>query len=735
MDTRTVFGLFVSFALSSMLFAAARPGNIRGIVHDPQHRPIAGAKVALQSAPSGKVRTTITNANGEFVLQAVPPGAYTVKANAPGFAPLVETIQVREKGNPVYHLWMTVAGVTAEVRVSGAPSLLSTETSTTQTLVNRQEITETPGADQANSLAMITDFVPGAYMVHDMLHVRGGHQQNWYFDGIPVLNTNIASNVGPVINPMDIDSLQVQTGGYSSEYGDRTYGFFNVVTPSGFNQNNEGELIASYGNLNQTNDFLSFGSHTQRFAYFASLDGDRSDLGLDTPTSAVIHDQTAGLGGFASLLYNPSAANQFRVVASLQGNDYQIPNTPGLQLSGIRDTDVERDDMLGLTWAHSAPGGITLTVSPYVHFNRADYVGGPNDTPFILNDNRRSSYVGTLATVAIPKGKNNATLGLDIWGQHDDTFFALTAHPGDQTLSQKFLPWGNSESAFAEDRYQATSWLNVNGGIRLTHYDGLVNENAADPRLGAALHIPRLNWVLHGYYAQYYQQPPLDTVAGPLLSFAVTQGYNFASLPGERDSQWDVGLSVPYHGWFLNVDHFRTSAANFLDHDEVGNSDIFLPLTDLAALISGTETTLRSPELFNRASLRIVWSNQLAKGLGPITGGLIEFAPVGYFYLDHDQRNTVSTVLNFHLPFRSWATADYEFGSGFVNGDGPAHLPPHSLVDLALGKSFGERFSVSVNALNLGNTRFLLDTSNTFGGTHTVDPREYYVELRWRFHY
>jgi Carboxypeptidase regulatory-like domain/TonB dependent receptor/TonB-dependent Receptor Plug Domain len=733
MEPRRAFALFASLALSSMLFAAAKQANVRGIVHDPQHRPIAEAKVDLRSA--GHVRTTITNSDGEFEFQSVLPGRYNIEARASGFAPLVESIQVKETGNPVYHLWMKVAAVTATVRVSGAPSLLSTETSTTQTLVNRQEITQTPGADQANSLAMITDFVPGAYMVHDMLHVRGGHQENWYFDGIPVLNTNIASNVGPVINPMDVDSLQVQTGGYSSEYGDRTYGFFNVVTPSGFNRNNEGELITSYGNFNQTDDFLSFGSHTERLAYFASLDGDRSDLGLDTPTSAVIRDQTGGLGGFASLLYNPSAENQFRVVASLQGNDYQIPNTPEMQLTGIRDTDVERDDILGLTWSHSSPGGITLTVSPYLHFNRADYVGGPNDTPFVLNDNRRSTYVGTLATVAMQKAKNNSTLGIDVWGQHDDTFFSLAAHPGDQRLSEKFLPWGNSESVFAEDRYSATSWLSFNGGVRLTHYNGLVNENAADPRLGAALRIPRVNWVLHGYYAQYYQQPPLDTVSGPLLSFAVTQGYNFISLPGERDRQWDVGLSVPYHKWFLNIDHFRTSAANFLDHDEVGNSDVFLPLTDLAALISGTETTLRSPEIFGLASLQILWSNQLAKGLGPITGGLIEFAPVGYFYLDHDQRNTVSTVLNFHLPLRTWATADYEFGSGFLNGNGPAHFPPRSVVDLALGKSLGKRFSASANALNLGNARFMLDNSNTFGGTHYVDPRGFYVELRWRFHY
>ena len=106
-------------------------------------------------------------------------------------------------------------------------------------MVSPQEIAQTAGADQTNSLAMITDFTPGAYMVHDMLHMRGGHQVNWFFDGIPVVNTNIAANVAPLINPKNVEELEIERGGFSSEYGDRTYGFFNVVTPSGFERNNE----------------------------------------------------------------------------------------------------------------------------------------------------------------------------------------------------------------------------------------------------------------------------------------------------------------------------------------------------------------------------------------------------------------------------------------------------------------------------------------------------------------
>ena len=148
-------------------------------------------------------------------------------------------------------------------------------------------------------------------------------------------------------------------------------------------------------------------------------------------------------------------------------------------------------------------------------------------------------------------------------------------------------------------------------------------------------------------------------------------------------------------------------------------------MTDLAARIDGTEVTLSSPQLFHRAQLRIAYSNQLAEGLGPITGGLLQFADTSYFLLDHDQRNTASAVLSLQLPYHSWATPAVNFGSGFPNGDGPAHLPPHTTADLALGKNFGESWSLSFNATNLTNNRFLLDASNTFGGTHFANQRQF----------
>jgi outer membrane receptor protein involved in Fe transport len=50
-----------------------------------------------------------------------------------------------------------------------------------------------------------------------------------------------------------------------------------------------------------------------------------------------------------------------------------------------------------------------------------------------------------------------------------------------------------------------------------------------------------------------------------------------------------------------------------------------------------------------------------------------------------------------------------------------------------LSKQIAEKLSLSVTALNAANRRFLLDNSPTFGGTHYAEPRQVYVQVRYRF--
>jgi outer membrane receptor protein involved in Fe transport len=740
MSKRSIAIITLLALLAALPAFAAVFGTVKAIVHDPQHRPVQGATVEMQSRTSAFKMAGATNDEGIATLQNVPVGEYDVTIQSPGFAAVQQSVTVTSGNVHEMHFALAVAQHQESVEVSGAPETVNPSSPVPQVLINRGDIAQTPGADRTNSMAMITNFVPGAAMVHDQLHVRGGHQVTWEIDGIPVPNTNIATNVGPQFDPKDIDYMEVQRGSFSAESGDRTYGVFNVVTRSGFERSRQGELVASYGNFNSTDDQLSFGDHNDRSAYYVSLSGNRSDHGLETPTTDNLHNQSGGGGAFTSLILNASSRDQVRFVGSARSDYYQVPNDADLQAAGVRDREREQDIFGSLSWIHTFGAGVMLTVAPSYHFNRAAFEGlGAPDQRLVTTDNRASSYLGGQASVSVVKGRHNASVGFYGFAQHDNTLFGLTgtndvgdpveAHPPRQKVS------GELDAFWIQDQYKAASWLSLTAGVRFTRFSGLVTETAGSPRLGVAIQIPRLHWILRGAYSRYYQAPPLDTVSPEVLSASPDQG--FLPLRGERDEQRDFGLTIPVRGWVLEFDQFRTGAHNFFDHDALGNSNLFIPLSIESVRIVGYEATVRSPKLFRKIDLHLAYSHQTIEGSGGVTGGLTDFAPPaeGFFFLDHDQRQTLSTGFTAALPHKSWLSGNVSAGSGFLDGDGPGHLPAYATVDLSVGHSFGENWSAKLTATNLADNRYFIDHSNSFGGSHVSDPRMVSVQLRYKFHY
>jgi hypothetical protein len=736
-------------------------GAIRGVVHDPQHRPIQNAMVMLRAKSSDWAKSVTTDINGEFQLNAVPLGDYSVSVASQGFAQTTQDVTVISGSVPVVHFQLQLASANEKVTVSAAPAVVATDSATPTTLVSRVDIERTPGADRTNSLAMITDYVPGAYVTHDMLHMRGGHQTTWLLDGIPVINTAIAQNLGAQFDPKDMDYVEVNRGSYGAEFGDRTYGVFNVVPRTGFERNNQAELVTTAGNFYQTDDAISFGSHTERFAYYASVNANRSNLGLQPPVARVVHDAVNGAGGFGSLIFNIDPSNQLRLITTLRRDYFQIPydpfpndieNNPASgQYSpsiGLRDGQHEADSGVLFTWVHTIDLHLMSTVSPFFHYNSGDYASKTTDTPQAATEDRTSIYAGGQATFAANYKKNDVQVGFVSFYQSDDQLFDVI--PGLASPDTEH-PTANLETFYIDDKFNPFSWLTLSAGMRPTRFaEGNfaatstaqpVSESAISPRFGAAVTIPKLRWTFRAFYGHYYQAPPIETVSGPLLQYVQQNNVAIVSLHGERDEEHQFGVTIPYRGWVLDADTFKTEASNFLDHNNIGASNIFFPITVSEALIRAWELTLRSPRFAHRAQVHLAYSNQIAEGSGTITGGLTNYTPSPELTpLDHDQRNTLNVGSDVTLPWRSYASTNVYYGSGFSNAFPGApylgnYLPQHTTVDLSLGKDFGEHFTASLSALNVTNHRVEYDNSLTFGGYHWNLPREIYVQVRYRFRY
>ncbi len=449
---------------------------------------------------------------------------------------------------------------------------------------------------------MITDYVPAAYVTHDMLHMRGGHQVEWLIDGVPIPNTNIAANLAPTIDPKDIDYLEVQRGSYGAAFGDRTYGVFNIVPRTGFERNNECDLAVTFGSYYQTNDQINCGSHTQRFAYYISLNGNRSDYGLQTPINLIFHDAENGYGGFGSLIFNPDPKNQLRLVASLRKDYYQIPYDPDpnsfdnqqYPSYGLRDGEHESDGYVTFSWVHTFSPNALLTISPFYHYNSADYQGGANDFPVISTNNQVASYGGAQATLDEHFWRNDAQLGVYAFGQHQYDLFENEFTDGSENFPASSIGVNGGLGAdirrrqvqtdLVADLYRRPSRNALYSGRRRgCHGPSLWRGRQSSP---PTLGFSRL---LRGLLPS----PASGDGHRPGQRLSDQPGFSFAPLHGERDEEHQYGVTIPYRGWDLDADTYQTRARNWLDHNNIGESNLFWPITWDAALDSrlGTDTT------------------------------------------------------------------------------------------------------------------------------------------------
>jgi hypothetical protein len=727
---------------------AAAYGTVSGIVRDKSEQPVAEAEVVLESAAHTMIRRQ-TDSTGRFNFPNVAIGHYILTVSRHDFASLSQSVTVKAGYFPFAQIVLLRPSELAEVTVTATrvPVVASV---TPITMVSQEDIENTPGASNVDSSAMITDYVPGAYQAHDMLHMRGGHQMNWLMDGVEIPNTNIAENLAPEINPKDIQTLSAERGSYAADEGDRTYGIFNVIPKSGFSSNDQAELALTAGNFGQTDDYVSAASHTGDFAYYASVAGNRSNLGLQTPVSQVIHDQARGYDAFTNLQYKPSEQDAVSLIAQLRQDDYQIPNcTVPLAdepdcVGQFGDVQSEADNFTLLSWAHTFTSEAVLTSSLLYHFERADYDGGADDYPTVTTYHHSSQYEGAEENLRMSFSRNHLDVGLFGFAQQDQADFNLAfTNNSSPPLKELQSPTGGVVAAWVQDTFEAAHWLNLSAGVRQSHFQGSVTENATDPRLGATVLVPRLDWVLSAFWGKYYQAPPLETLSGPLVNYATASDTAFLPLHGERDTERQFGVTIPVQGWSIEADYFVTEASNFFDHNPLGESDIFLPITDQGALIKGRELTVRSPPFWEYGQVHLAYSNQTADCFGSITGGLVVpgTACGNYIALDHDQRNTLNLGYNANLPRRFFVGSNLSINSGLSNGYAgppsyePSHLPSYVVLDLTVGREISRNLSLSITGLNVTNRHLLTDNSLTFSGVHWNNPFQIFAQLRYKFQY
>ena len=127
------------------LASAQTASTVTGRVTDALDAVLPGVMVTARSLETGLARTSITGADGRYVFALLPVGRYELRAELPGFRPLVrQGVETTVAETVVVDLQLQVGGLTEEVRVSGGTPQVNTSTSELSYLVSGKALEVLP---------------------------------------------------------------------------------------------------------------------------------------------------------------------------------------------------------------------------------------------------------------------------------------------------------------------------------------------------------------------------------------------------------------------------------------------------------------------------------------------------------------------------------------------------------------------------------------------------------------
>jgi hypothetical protein len=217
------------------VFAQASSG-IAGVVKDTTGAVLPGVTVEASSpALIERVRSAITDGEGQYKLVGLQPGTYAVTFTLPGFSAVRrEGIELSAAFTAAVNADMRVGSLDETITVSGASPIVDVQNVVQRTVVSNEIITALPTARNFEGVAQtipgmtvgrITrpsgQDVGGLSGERQALLIHGSKQNdfNTFLEGLSVnaLNSNWSSS-SYTINPAEVQEFSYNLGAASAEY-------------------------------------------------------------------------------------------------------------------------------------------------------------------------------------------------------------------------------------------------------------------------------------------------------------------------------------------------------------------------------------------------------------------------------------------------------------------------------------------------------------------------------------
>jgi hypothetical protein len=788
-STVVLLFVFLMLAPAKSTPAQIQIGTVKGTVTDSAGARLPGAAITLENSLTGFRVTTTAGDEGEFVLNNVPFGSYSLRVSLQDFATATQNFNVRSNIPVAASIHLGVQTVSGSVSVVADEPLVQSDSSSTATTLDESFMRRLPGTAGSREVQDVVATTPGWRIENDgLLHIRGVDDGTLYVvDGVPVTD-RIDVVSGNSYDTEMIRSMTVLTGNIPAEFGGRSGAVVAIQSKAMIDVPLAGSFGMGHGSFrtNDVNATLGGGFH-KKFGFFVAAAGSRSRRFLDPVDPQNFNNRGGALRLNARTDWQPTAKDLLLFTFSTNGTDFHITNDLDQEIAGQRQRQELRDNRESVRWQRAWSSLTVTDVAVFRQSYGAVLRGSAFDTPLFAEQDRRNVREGIVASLTRSQKGHTIKLGFGASRIALREFFTFAVTDEDSAeehhiteealefdLRNPFVFSGrttrNEFSAYAQDSFSPFRNFTINAGLRFDHSNLLVADHQLSPRLGAVYYIPRSRTALRASFDRLFMPAQVENLllasseqARELSPFATPEGGGSAAVRPEKVSSYEVGFAQDVFGLFkLDASYWSRSFRNYDDPNVFFNTTIIFPNSVASGFARGVDARIDVPE-------RKGWSGYVSYGnarilqTGPINGGLFlteEFIEIGAgtrFIPDQDVRNSASFGLTYNLRSKGlWASLLGRYESGvplevdeddldelrskpgadLVNFE-RGRVKPWTVFDFAIGIDlFRERrmqADVEFGVQNIGNRRFVYNFGNPFSGTHFGYPRLFSGRVKFTF--
>ena len=587
--------LLLFFNTMLLLLQAQPMHQIKGTVIDKNSRqPLEFINVMIIGLNKGSV----TNVEGRFTIEQVPPGIYRLQASAIGYKNVTTSEYILSTKNLNIPIEMEENLTALEgVTIPTSPFRRDVESPVSLRIIGIQEIEKSPGANR--DISRIVQSYPGVAFspigYRNDLIVRGGapSENRFYLDGVEIPNINHFSTQGAsggpvgILNADLIREVNFYTGAFPADKGNALSSVLDFKLRDGDMERNSLKAtlgasevsLASNGHIGKKTSYLV--SVRQSYLQFLF---DMLDLPfLPTFTDAQFKLKTRfneqneltvlGLGGIDNMRLNTKADSE--------DNEYILSYLPKIK---------QETFTVGAVYRHYAGAHVQSAVVSHSYLNnrntkyRRNDESHPDNLMLRLRSTEQETKLRLENSTTFRNWKINLGVNLD-YSQYTNTTFQRVYTNQPQTFDYHtylgILRWGlfgTINYTSIDDRFTASLGLRADASDYSSTMKNLSDQ--LSPRLSLSYQLAD-HWFASGNAGLYYQLPAYTALGFKNNNGTFANKYNLRYMKvseGSLGISWRKGdtFEASVEGFYKDYDKIPLSVADGIPLNCKGCLNIFL---------------------------------------------------------------------------------------------------------------------------------------------------------------